>query len=286
MLTWPETYHHEYAIPGNDLSGVVVETYPGNSKFKPEDEVFGMAHADRAATWAEYTMVKEDEVALKTSSLTWEEAAALPLSAQTAYEALFDHGGVPVPNDTDVAANKAKQAPGKTRQNVLITGAAGSVGVYLVQLASLAGLHVVAATSSNDRNAQFLRTLGADETIEYDSLKSEQGLYDLIIDTVGGDVLANCWNVVKDDGTLATVDSSSFNFVEDHRERGLCREGVKALFFIISGSSEALHFLARYADSGVLQVFVLSAYPLAEASQAYEQASLRMTGRGKIVITV
>lgn len=284
MLTWPETYHHEYAIPGNDLSGVVVKAY-SDSKFRPGDEVFGMADADRGATWAEFTIVEEKEIALKSTSLTWEKAAALPLSAQTAYEALFDHAGVSIPNDRDITTNKTK-SPDETRQKVLITGAAGGVGVYLMQLASLAGLHVVAATSSNDRNAAFLRTLGADETIEYDSLKSQDGLYDLIADTVGGDVLATCWKTVKDKGTLITVDSSSVYFVDEHKTRGLCKDGVKALFFIVSGGTEALHFLAHYADLGVLQVFLLAAYPLAEAQEAYEQASRRHTGRGKIVLTV
>lgn len=285
MLTWPETYHHEYSIPGNDLSGVVVEAYPGSSKFRPGDEVFGMAHPDRAATWAEYTIVKEEEATLKGTGLTWEQAAALPLSAQTAYEALFYHAGVPVPNDADIAADKTEQRLSGTRQKVLITGAAGSVGVYLVQLASLAGLHVVAATSSNDRNAQFVQSLGADETIEYNSL-SQHGPYDFVIDTVGGDTLRDCWNAVKDGGTLITVDSSSFNFVDDHKRQGLYKDGVKALFFIVSGSSEGLHFLAHCADMGILQVFVLSAYALAEAPQAYEHASGRLTGRGKIVITI
>lgn len=97
MLTWPETYTHEYAILGNDLAGIVTEVFSPDSKFKPGDKVFGMADVDRAATWAEYAVVKEHEVALKPTALTFAQAAALPLSAQTAYEALFEHTGPPPP---------------------------------------------------------------------------------------------------------------------------------------------------------------------------------------------
>lgn len=199
MLTWPETYTHGYTIPGNDLAGIVTEVFSQDSKFKPGDEVFGMTDANRGATWAEYAVVKEDEIALKPAALTFAQAAALPLSAQTAYEALFDHAGIRIPTIEEI---KSRSVPRK-KQIVLITGAAGAVGVYLVQLAVAAGaVRLVAATSSNSRNGDFLRSLGADEVVEYDMLESYQGAFDVIIDTVGGEVLEKCWGYISETGVI------------------------------------------------------------------------------------
>ncbi|KAL2870558.1 NADP-dependent oxidoreductase [Aspergillus lucknowensis] len=287
-LAWPETYAHEYITPGNDLSGTVVEVFSaGSSKFKPGDEVFGMATADHPATWAEYALVLESEIALKPEGLSWEEAAAVPLSGQTAFEALFVHGGVSVPtDDEEILRNQSKDSPNPNANKVLITGASGGVGVYLVQLARLAGLHVTAATSGKARNEEFLLSLGADETIEYGSLKEKQDSYDLVIDCVGGEPLVNAWNAVKSDGILISVDSSSFNFVEEHTKQGIHRDGVKALFFIVEGTHAGLDTLTRFANLGILRVFVLQTYPLANAREAYEHGNGRFTGRGKIVLSV
>ncbi|KAE8326744.1 hypothetical protein BDV39DRAFT_193355 [Aspergillus sergii] len=285
MLTWPETYHHDYAIMGNDLSGIVIEAFDDSSKFKPGDEVFGMTHVDRAAAWAEYAMVKEEEIARKPKGLSWEQAAALPLSAHTAYEALFVHAGIAIPSVDTALRNKAQSSQSSQRQKqILITGAAGAVGIHLVQLASAAGLHVVAATSSNARNQDFLRSLGADETTEYALLDGYQPDFDIIVDAVGGDVLARCWNYVKDDGVLISVDSASYNFVEEHKNRGIRKAGVRALFFIVTGSGEALQYLAELAERGILQSLVIQTYPFERVREAYEHANGRHTGRGKILL--
>ncbi|KAL4761372.1 NADP-dependent oxidoreductase [Aspergillus foveolatus] len=294
-LTWPETYEREYITPGNDFSGIVAEVYNKESKFHVGDEVFGMLATDRPGSWAEYAIVLEGEVALKPPSLTWEEAAALPLSGMTAFEALFVHAGVAVPRDeqalrnfggrADLLSEEGKNEKGK---RVLITGAAGAVGMYVVQLARLAGLHVVAATSSNQRNAEFLRGLGADETLEYTALQADthRNAYDVVIDTVGGKPLVNAWGWVRDGGNLVSVDSSSFNFVEEHTGRGIARDGIKASFFIVEGGHQALNALARFAKLEILKVFVLDVYPLEKTREAYEIANGRLSGRGKMILSI
>ncbi|KAJ5748331.1 uncharacterized protein N7511_010027 [Penicillium nucicola] len=290
MLTWPEYYHQEYTIPGHDFSGTVAAIFEGDSdtphNFKIGDEVFGMANATRASTWAEYAIVSVDEVALKPRTLGWEEAAALPLSAQTAYEALFGHAGI-----ASLVSGSGGE-PGK-RENascrrVLITGASGGVGVYLVQLAASAGVHVVAASSSNARNGEFLRELGVDEVIEYADLEGENGVFDVIIDCVGGDVLFKCWGSVKEDGVLISVDSASFDFVAEHQKLGLRdgKEKVKASFFIVQGSGEVLNALASLVDSGALRSFVAATFPIDSVQEAYDFANGRFDGRGKVVLTI
>ncbi|GLA86104.1 hypothetical protein AtubIFM56815_010355 [Aspergillus tubingensis] len=282
MLTWPEAYSHEYAILGNDVAGIVVKVFSSAGQFKPGDEVFGMTNATRAATWAEYTIVKEDEVARKPSMLTFAEAAAIPLSAQTAYEALFEHAQIPRPTMEDLLSQIATTKG----YSVLITGAAGAVGVYLVQLAAAAGVKVVAASSSNTRNREFLQALGADEVVEYSMLDDCRGNFDVIVDTVGGEVLENCWESVAGTGVLISVDSASFNFVEEHEKRGLRKASVHALFFIVRGSPDALHFLAEVASHGVVRPLVADIYPLVQAPEAYDVANGRAYGRGKIVLAV
>ncbi|KAJ6079658.1 hypothetical protein N7467_009411 [Penicillium canescens] len=292
MLTWPEYYHQQYIIPGHDFSGTVAAVFESDSStssspspphnFKIGDEVFGMANTNRASTWAEYAIVSVDEVARKPRVLGWEEAAALPLSALTAYEALFRHAGVSVPT---FGSGKEMNASSK---RVLITGASGGVGIYLVQLAASAGVHVVAASSSNVRNGEFLRGLGADEVVEYGDLEGENGVFDVIVDCVGGEVLSKCWGFIKGDGVLISVDSASFDFVAEHQKRGLCdgKEGVKALFFIVEGGGEVLSELAVLAESGALRSFVAATFPIESVREAYDFANGRFEGRGKVVLTV
>ncbi|KAL3475542.1 hypothetical protein BJX99DRAFT_271063 [Aspergillus californicus] len=285
-LTWPEMYAEEYKIPGNDLAGIVVDVSPDSSKFKVGDEVFGMTHAERGETWAEYAIALEDEIAFKPVGLGWEEAAAVPLSGMTAYEALFVRAGLSIPDSGEIQENFKNIKSTRDQKKILITGAAGGVGMYLVQLARLAGLHVTAATSSNGRNIQFLRSLGADDVIEYNTLKSQKDVYDIIIDTVGGEALLDCWGCVKGNGSLISVDSSSFDFVGEHSKLGIRREGVNALFFIVEGGSEGLGALARFADLGVLRVFVQNSFPLSQAKEAYECGNGRLSGRGKVIISM
>ncbi|KAI7975602.1 hypothetical protein EIK77_005968 [Talaromyces pinophilus] len=288
MLTWPETYAHDYPILGNDLSGVVVETYSQQSSFKPGDEIFGMTDGDRPCTWAEYCIVMEDEVALKPKGLAWDAAAAMPLSAMTAYEALYDHAGISVPALEDISRPGGRRSQtSEHKQRLLITGAAGAVGLYLVQLASVSDVYTVAATSSNARNKEFLQTLGADETVEYsDLLSGNKKSFDVIIDTVGGSTLSGCWENIKEGGTIISVDSASYDFVADHQKRSLSKEGVKALWFIVKGGRRVLGFLAQLAEMDMLRPFVLQTYPLSEVRQAYDHTNGRYSGRGKVILTI
>ncbi|KAJ6006794.1 secondary metabolism biosynthetic enzyme [Penicillium sp. IBT 35674x] len=282
MLTWPETYAHEYAILGSDFSGTVTEVHSSDSKFSPGDAVFGMTDVNRAATWAEYTIAKEDEVALKPTSLEFARAAAMPLSASTAYEALFEHARIPRPTVDQLAT----QSTHMKNQRVLITGASGALGLYLVQMAAGAGVTVVAASSSNSRNGDFLRSLGADEVVEYSMLEEQRGKFDVIIDVVGGDLLKKCWGYVKDKGVLISLESASYDFVEEHRKLGLSRDGVRAVFFVVKGSSEALRYIADAADVGALKSFVAGMFPLERAQEAYDLANGRYSGRGKFILSL
>jgi len=289
-LTWPETYHSEFSILGNDFSGTVVSVGENSqhSLFEPGDEVFGMASASRAGTWAEYAVVSADEACLKPQSLTWAEAAAVPLSALTAYQALFEKAGVATPDFTDTHEILGSRSGNGQEKKIrlLVNGAAGCVGIYVVQMASLAGLHVVAATRSRSRDEEFLVRLGADEVVEYGDLIKSAQEYDIIIDTAGGKGLENCWTLIRECGTLISIDSASYDFVERHRKSGLSngKAAVKALFFIVAPSRTGLEQLAKALDSGLLKSFVARVVPLADARLAYEYSSNAPEERGKVVL--
>ncbi|KAK9484953.1 chaperonin 10-like protein, partial [Lipomyces starkeyi] len=173
-LKWRETYL-DFAIPGHDFAGTIVAVSSeydipdtdGKGGFNLGDEVYGMTlAAGKGSTWAEYAVVRSDEVSLKPKRLDWAQSATVPMSALTAWQALFEKAGISPPDLKDTSRSKVSQE-GQSKGKILINGASGAVGTFLVQLAALGGLHVVAASTSNERNIEFLLSLGAIEVFEY-----------------------------------------------------------------------------------------------------------------------
>jgi len=276
-LTWPESYTHESRIPGYDFAGVVAKVHgDDDSKFKPGDQVFAMNDIHNGASWAEYTAVKTNHLALKPVSLSFEKAATVPMSALTAWQALFVQAGLPEPD--------FERPQSKESGTVLVTGASGAVGAYVVQLAAAAGLHVVAASGSNEKNGDFLRSLGASEVVEYQEIASSGRAFGIVVDTVGGEPLKQSWSLVGDQGTIVTVNSSSFDFSDKHAPPG--KERVKAIFFILEPSGKHLEGIARGLDLGALKAYVAHTFPLADAVAAYEKASGRLGRPGKVVLSI
>lgn len=140
-LTWSESYLEPYQIPGNDFAGRVVDVGSGteNTSFQLGDEVYGMTDASKAGTWAQYAVVSEEETAWKPRNLTRAQATAVPLSGLTAYQALFEHAGLPRPSLADLdQASCLRNSKGLVNDGeILVTSAAGGVGLYIVQLAKL-----------------------------------------------------------------------------------------------------------------------------------------------------
>lgn len=296
-LTWAETYSTELPLLGYDLAGTVVAvqndaeadkdgTGPG---FKAGDEVFGLLDMHKGSTWAEFAIARTDQIALKPESLSWAESAAVPISALTAWQALFVKAGVTSPDFASVAKTRfLTKDEGEGSKKIAVTGAAGTVGIYTVQLAALAGLHVVAISSSKARDEEFLKSLGAAEVLEYKDLGQVKDQFDIIIDAVGGETLQRCWSSIKPNGILISIESASANFVRRYREQPFTegKHSVRALFFIVGPSRKHLEELSVALSLGLLKVFVAQEMPLQEARAAYELANGRLPRHGKVVLTL
>ena len=272
-LAWPELYTSPAAEMGNDFSGIVVDLHPNETEFKEGDAVYGMTSAHKGSAWAEYVLATAEEAYQKPDSLTWEEAAALPMSALTADQALFEHAGL---GYQDAAPKR-----------VLITGATGAVGMFLVRFAAAVGHHVLAFSRSLDnRKKDFLAGLGAMEVLEYRELP-DVAKVDVIIDTVGGEALEGCWDVVRRGGSLISVETNSWDFVERHSTSDVAdekEEQINALFFIVQPSRKSMARISKVVDEQGIRGQVAATFTLEEAQTAYDFIDSGGAESGKIVL--
>jgi NADPH:quinone reductase-like Zn-dependent oxidoreductase len=247
-------------IPGWDFSGVIEATGPGVTRLKKGDEVYARPDIARNGAYAEYIVAKESEVALKPKSVDHVQAAAIPLAALTAWQALFDTSDL------------------STGQKVLIHGAAGGVGSFAVQLAKWKGAHVIGTASG--RNQSFLRDLGVDEPIDYEKTRFEDVVHDVdvVLDTIGGDTQKRSWKVLKKGGILVSI-------VSPPSAEEAAKHGVRSGYVFVQPNASQLAEIAKLVDSGKLKPVVEAVLPLAEARRAQEMNETGHT-RGKIVLKV
>ena len=210
---------------------------------------------------AEYAKADVDQVVMKPSNLTLAEAATVPLSALTAWQALFVH------------ANLQKG------QKLLVTAAAGGTGVFAVQFAKQVGAHVI-ATASSQRSKELLESFGVDEVIDYKKTELEEAVknVDLVLECVGGqgDVLEQCFKVVKEGGRVISI------AVFDAEQRA-AKHGVDCKFFIVSMDTEQLRNIASKLEDGSVCAVVDKTFLLDRAKEAYGEAAAGHV-HGKIVI--
>lgn len=252
--------HRLPLIPGWDVSGVVEAIGAGYTDLNVGDEVYGLLDFRRDGAYAEYVSAPARDMALKPTSIDYVQAAAVPIAALTAWQALFDAA--------DLSAG----------QTVLIHGAAGGVGHFAVQFAKWKGARVIGTASA--RNVNFVRELGADEVFDYQTTRFEDAVsgVDVVLDTQGGETQQRSWQVLKKGGILvATVGISSPAATAEHGVRG------KAL--VVHPDTNQLTQIAALIDVGDLKPLIQSVLPLAEAARAHE---LSQAGhiRGKIVLKV
>ncbi|MEV4441208.1 NADP-dependent oxidoreductase [Streptomyces sp. NPDC049577] len=249
---------------GWDVSGVVEEVGPGVTLFAPGDEVFGMPRFPQVASgYAEYVTAPSRHFARVPEGLGHVRAAALPLAALTAWQALVDTADV---------------RPG---QRVLIHAAAGGVGHLAVQIAKARGAYVIGTASAGKHD--FLRGLGADELIDYTAQDFAETVrdVDIVIDTIGGEYAGRSLRTLKRGGTLVAIVPPAEDFPwEQAREAG-----VRAVFVMVEADGTGMKEIAALVESGQLRAEVAATFPLAEAGRAHELGETNRTA-GKIVLTV
>ncbi len=248
-------------IVGWDIAGVVEQVAPGVTAFQPGDAVFGMVNFPQMGNaYAEYVAAPVEHLAQQPANLTPVQAAALPLAALTAWQALFD--------TADLQAG----------QRLLIQAAAGGVGHLAVQLARWKGAHVIGTASS--RNHDFLRGLGADEVIDYTATRFEDVIspVDVVLACVGGETLDRSLAVIRRGGKLVSITGQP----DPNRAAAA---GVEASSILVHTSHDQLAQIAELCQTGHLKVEVSATFPLAQAAQAQEMSASGRT-RGKIVLVV
>jgi NADPH:quinone reductase-like Zn-dependent oxidoreductase len=242
-------------IPGHEFSGAIAALGGGVGDAGVGDLVYGLNDWYEDGASAEYCVARVADIARKPAGVDHVHAAATPISALTAWQGLVERGGL---------------AAG---QRVLIHGAAGGVGTFAVQLARSRGARVTGTASAD--NIDFVRSLGADEVIDYRAQRFEDVArdVDVVFDTVGGETLERSWGVLKPGGRLVTVAASGERTTD---------ERIRAAYFIVEPSRPQLAEIARLIDGGALRPVVGAVFPLAEARQAYQHKPVR----GKVVLRV
>jgi NADPH:quinone reductase-like Zn-dependent oxidoreductase len=246
-------------IPSFEIAGTVERTASGVSLPSPDDEVYGLLNFWRDGAAAEFVAATASDLAPKPESLDFVQAAAIPLSGLTAWQGLFDHAGLTQGN------------------RVLIHGAGGGVGTFAVQLGKWKGAHIAATCSKF--NADLVGQLGADEVIDYERKRFEEaGDFDVVLDTVGGDILERSWRVLRKGGTLVTI-------VGDAPEDKAKALGVRGVSMLVQPNRAQLVEISSLVDNGKLRPIVNQVFPLSEARRAYEKG-LSGHARGKLVLRI
>lgn len=247
-------------VLGRDVSGIVLALGDDVGSLSVGDAVFGTAAANRDGTHAEFVAIDATMLARKPERIDHVETASLPISALSAYAGLVTHG---------------KLAAG---EKVLVHAGAGGVGVIAIQLAKHIG--AIVATTASETNAEYVQELGADVVIDYRSADFTQALsnYDLVFDTMGGDVHLHSYAVLAPGGRMTYLNADP---IPDHRPR----DDVTVSNASVSYDTASLERIAELVDSGAIRPQVSAVVPLSEAVSAYD---LSQTGhlRGKVVLRV
>ncbi|WP_078380696.1 NADP-dependent oxidoreductase [Sutcliffiella halmapala] len=277
----------KYKMPlilGNDFSGVVAKVGAKVTRFKVGDEIYARPRKSNIGTFAEYIAIHENDIALKPKNLSFEEAASIPLVGLTVYQALHDIMQL------------------QKGQKILIHAGAGGVGTFAIQLAKLMGATV--ATTASEAGTNLVKSLGADEIINYKTERFEDILknYDAVLDTLGGKILENSFDVVKDGGKIVSISGiPNARFAKEYGSGYLKtvlfsiastkltalekKHNVQYTFLFMKPSGEQLRIIADYIEAGKIKPVIDRVYPFNEAQKAMEYAE---SGRakGKIILKI
>jgi len=247
-------------VLGLDVSGVVEDAGSGNHGFRAGDEVFARTNPMRDVTYAEYVAVAASDVVAKPAMLDHLTAAAVPHAALTAWQALFEAGGL---------------TEGET---ALVHAAGGGVGHFAVQFAKQMGARVIATASG--KRLDFVRGLGADEVIDYTTspFESRARDVDLVLDTIGGATQRRSWGTLRPGGILVSL-------IEQPSEEVMSGHGVRGMLIGGRADGAMLNQICELIDAGKVVPHLSAVFPLADAARAHAQIESGHT-QGKVVLRV
>jgi NADPH:quinone reductase-like Zn-dependent oxidoreductase len=239
-------------IPGHEFSGVVEQIGSGVAGYAPGNAVFGANGTGGA--YAEYLAAKPAVIARKPSNLSFEEAASVPVAAETAWIGIFTHGQL------------------EKGQTILIHGGAGAVGAYAVQLASHVGATVIATASGDDE--AYLKSIGASQVIDYRKAQFEKVLrekVDVVFDLIGGDTQQRSFLVLKEGGCLISA-------IQPVSQEEAANHHVSGAMMRLEPSADVLGKIAKLLEDGTIRPDVATVYALQDAAQAWKDIAGNLPG--------
>ncbi|TPV44770.1 NADP-dependent oxidoreductase [Bacillus dicomae] len=277
----------KYEMPlilGNDFSGVITKVGSKVTRFKVGDEIYARPRKNKIGTFAEYIAIHEDDIALKPKNLSFEETASIPLVGLTSYQALHDIMQL------------------QKGQKILIHAGSGGVGTFAIQLAKIMGATVT--TTASEAGANLVKSLGADEIINYKTEKFEEILkdYDAVFDTIGGTTLEKSFNIIKSGGNIVSV--SGMPNARFGKEFGsgffktllfsLASKKLTALekkhnaqysFLFMKPSGDQLRTIANYIEAGKIKPIIDRVFSFEDAQKAMEYSEAGRA-KGKIIVKI
>ena len=253
----------DYDLPwiiGFDVAGVVTDRGSSASKFSIGDRVFGRADNMQAGTMAEHCAVKETDLALQADRASHQQSAGIPLAGLTAWQALYDHGGL------------------EAGQRVLIHAGSGGVGTLAIQLAKHTGAWV--ATTASAKNRELVMSLGADQFVDYSEDRFERVVEpcDLVFDMVGGETLDRSFQVAKPGGRVVSIKGDTPDGLGG-------ADDVDFEYFFMSPNGDQLAQIAALIEAGTVRPIVDSEFPLVDVAKAYQRARSG-DANGKVIVAM
>jgi len=261
---WKTVLNGYFQMPlilGSDIAGVVEAVGADVKNYKPGDEIIGSLQWDKQSAFAEYVATKEKFITHKPKNLSLQDSAGIPLASLTAWQALFDHGHV------------------EAGQKVVIHAGAGGVGLFALQFAKWKGAYAI--VTSSERNIDFLKSVGADEVIDYTKYKLSDKVADadMVLDSiVTPEAQLESFKVLRNKGRYVAITASV-------REELLKDFDIYTKRFLFQSDPVQLKQIVQLIEQEKVKLFIDSTYPLAEAKAALEYVH-KGRARGKVILTV
>ncbi|HDR6309948.1 TPA: NADP-dependent oxidoreductase [Bacillus cereus] len=277
----------KYEMPlilGNDFSGVIIKVGSKVTRFKVGDEIYARPRKNKIGTFAEYIAIHEDDIALKPKNLSFEEAASIPLVGLTSYQALHDIMHL------------------QKGQKILIHAGSGGVGTFAIQLAKIMGATV--STTASEAGADLVKSLGADEIINYKTEKFEEILkdYDAVFDTIGGTTLEKSFDIIKSGGNIVSVSGTPnarfgkefgsgffktllFSLASRKLTALEKKHNAQYSFLFMKPSGDQLRTIANYIEAGEIKPVIDRVFPFEDAQRAMEYSEAGRA-KGKIIVKI